>query len=251
MQIAFIAVNESTLSGPEFGGELTTPILAEICKGLDAYVNEDVAVEYGGGYVVQPGKLSDANGPDTCAIRIVDGLPQVPGAAAYHDKTDTGASIIWVARDEFSSLTDGLSAMSEGIGHEIAETVGDESAGLWQDRIDGTEEARELCDRLQGSRYQKGGIAVPDFLLRTAWRYGASRPFSKRDALSSIYDVTPDGYVILRQQGQMIQQAQRKKIEVHGPGLAALLQPADRYAQAKLARKRHPISRTFARGVRL
>jgi hypothetical protein len=271
MEIAFIVIDESTLTGPEFGGELTQKILADIAKALDAYANEDVAPVYGGGYVVRPGKLEDADGHDTCAVRIVDGLPNVPGAAALHDRTDTGAAIIWVARDEFSSLTDGPSAMSEGIGHEIVETIVDPGANRWVDRTDGTEEAMEAADRLQGSRYQKGGIVVPDFLLPSAFAPGSSRPFSKLDALGGIYDTTIDGYVILRSQGAMLQPAAQhdenapplppgtpkleavhvKTVAAHGTGVHKLLNPMNPYEAAKLARKQHPISRSYARGVRL
>lgn len=580
MQLGFILINESTITDPQFGGELTAPILQQIADALDAYANEDLAPVLGGGFLVKTGTLTDATGPNTCAVRYVDSLAQVPGAAAYHDRTATGAPIIWVARNEFDSFADGARPLSEGTGHEIAEAAKDPGANLWADRPDGTEEAeeeclapetdvlladgkrvsiatlaerggffevitaygvaragharltgrdretvrvtftdgssirctpdhplmlsdgsfcradllvpatrlravvqmapsmsvtgalngadgeaessgsvlasfirsaelnhdlvgeyrlaagfseqvtvsdhpafcsrvqhvvfmrpkkemigthtqpdvasmankksiryrsemkfvrqavrkdtflsdRELsitlrvlctgpeparsslanaraqarlerrrsgvvrheagvgstvmapalvmraaqparprssdasidgtapyrtvlsvqsdgrtdvfdltvphlrhfaispgifahnCDRLQGSRYTKSGVTVPDFLLASAWQPGASRPYSKLDALVNQYDVTPEGYVILRQQGALIQPTQErgehrivlaKTVSVHGTGLDKLLNPTTVHEQAKLARKRHPISRTWARGVRL
>lgn len=260
MELAFVIVNESITVDTRYGGELTAPILDQIAHALDAYVNEDIAPVLGGGYVVRTGSLDDVKGFNMCAVRIVNTMPDVPNAAALHDRNADGSAIIYVMRDEFSDFTSGENAMSEGIGHELAETIGDLGANRWADRPDGSEEALEECDRLQGSRYAKSGITVPDFLLPSAWSPGAPRPYSHLDVLENQYDMTPDGYVILRQQGAIVQPTATKNehrlvfgktILAHGPGLAKLKAPTDRYTASKLARKRHPISRTFARGCRI
>jgi hypothetical protein len=107
-RLCFAVINESTITDPGFGGELTTPILQEGLDALATYANSHVADEYGGRYDFRiVAALSDVPSGQ-CAVRIVNSVAQVaPGAAAFHDRTADGSPIIYVARDEFDSLLDG------------------------------------------------------------------------------------------------------------------------------------------------
>lgn len=242
----FVLINQSTLTAPEYGGEMTQAFLQQAADTLSAYLNEDLSREYGGGFVVRVGQpdgsdLSSREAP----VYIVDSLPNVPGAAAYHDRTDAGQPVIYTTRDEFTSLTDGPGAWTVGAGHELAETVGDPGANRLALRLDGkTAEAFELCDRPQGSCYQKGGMTVPDFLLNAAFAPGAPRPYSFLDVLDTYDAMTPDGYAILYQATQQPDGSMGFAPHAVGIDLA-------RMHPTKLERKRHPSSRTYRRGVRL
>lgn len=238
MQLSFVLLNQTTHAN------LTMPVLQQMAAGLDAYVDEDVAPIWGGGYVVRADTTFGAN---ECPVYIVDSLPNVPGAAAYHDRTDQGMPIIYVAFDEFSTFVDGDNAMTEGIGHELAETIGDVGANRWADRTDGTEEALELCDRLQGARYQKSGVMVPDFLLPAAFAPGSPPPYDFTAVLKGQTDQTPGGYVILRKQGYSVEPTADGHLlkvtrSVYAEGF-------ENVTGKTRERKLHHSSRTFRRGV--
>lgn len=254
MQRCFAIVNQSTTTDPAFGGELTQQVLAELADALAAYLNEDVAPTQGFSYIVR------AAAPDGSDIvqgeapfyigDTIDNAP--PGVAAYHMAAQDGTPVGFAARDEYVSLMgDGnpfTMALSEGIGHEFDEIIGDVGANQYADRPDGTEEALELCDRVQGTGYMKGGIAVPNFLLPPAFDPGAPGPWDFKGVLQSQYGVTPQGYVILRSIGPVLGvrgvAGRHLRMRVEGPGVAL-------FSEQTMARKRHPTSRTYRRGVRL
>jgi hypothetical protein len=234
MNFCFVLIDQTTADAGY--GRVTTDILTTIASALEAYLNEDIRPEFGGEFTVRVGSSPTDVLPNEVACKIVDDLSQVaPGAAAYHDD-ENGQPVIWAALDEFASFFAGNSALSEGLAHELAELVVDSGANQWADRPDGSEEAKEECDRLQGSGYLKNGCMVANFLLRSAWVPGAAGPWDFKGVLANQYDSTPDGYVILRTQGA--------NVKASGKGL-------DNMSALKLARKRHQVSRTYRRGVRL
>jgi len=250
MQLAFVIFDQSN------SPTLTAEILSTIAQGLDTWLNEDVAPVWGGGYVVRvasAGEEPNSMGPYDCPAIIRPSLPEAPNAAAYHSRTSAGAPVIYAALDEFSTFTEGDGALSEGLGHEFVETLADIPANVWSDRSDGTEEARETADRVQGTAYVKADIAVPNFLWPAAFDPGSSGPFDQRGVLRSPTDMTPGGYAILRRQGASVDAA-----ETHAEGLLLRLNRQVfvahgtdlKMSAATLARKRHPISRSYRRGAR-
>lgn len=256
MDICFVHINQSTQATPY--GALTAPILAQLSDAFGAFLIEDVAPVWGGTYESRPSSTTDGSdvGAGEAPVYYVDSLDAVPGAAAYHDRLPDGRPVTYVALSQFTDFFQGDMAVSEGVGHEGAEVVGDPGANRWSDRLDGTEEAIELCDRLQGSPYQKNGVQMPNFLYPEGFDPGASGPFDKQGILTSVDGMTPGGYVILRQQGAQVAPAMgsdgkkivavifKLTVSVHG------LDKSKMHPLA-LARKQHYSSRTYHRGVRL
>lgn len=256
--LCFVLINQSTLTDPQYGGPLDAATLQTMADSLAAYLTEDVAPSWGGVYQVRVGApdASDLASGEVGSY-IVDSLAQFPGAAALHDITAQGSPVIYAARNEFQSLIGTgdplVSALSEGIGHELSETVVDPGANQWADRQDGTEEAKEACDRLQGTGYQKDGIMVPNFLLPPAFNPGAPGPWDFKGVLASQYDVAPYGYVILRNIGVMMNQEKgeatlKRVVRVQGTLVGSATGP---HADARRDRKKHPVSRTYQRGIRI
>jgi hypothetical protein len=255
MDLCFVHINQSTQPTPY--GPLTAPILAQLADAFGSFLNEDVAPVWGGTYQSRPSSLTDGSdiGPGEAGVFYQDNLDAVPGAAAYHDRTADGRPIIYIALSQFTDFFQGSMAVSAGGGHEGAEVVGDVGANFWSDRLDGTEEALELCDRLEGTDYQKNGVMVPNFLYPSAFDPGSSGPYDKQGILTAVDGMTPGGYVILRQQGAQVAPAMSdgKKIIAVVFKLSVVVKGFDKAKMhpLALARKQHHSSRTYRRGVRL
>lgn len=243
----FTIVDLSTLTLSEYGGPLTRPVLDEIAGALEEQANVHIAPEWGGSYVVRVAGAESEIQPGEIPVLIRDDLPDAPGAAAYHDKYK-GVPIIYAARNAFSEFLSGQEPLSEGLSHEIAETIGDPSAALWADRGDGTEEAIELCDRVQQSRYQIGNVTAANFLHRAAFFPEARGPYDYLSVLIDQQGKTANGYVILRTSG-----ADLPNGEIHG---AMKYARHSVWAEGSISgtarvRKAHFNSRSFRRGLRL
>jgi len=242
----FCLVNRSTTTDPAFGGELTDPILQQIADAATAQMNEDIAPIWGGMGVCRIGP-ADSVVKGEIPVYIDDAIPDVPGAAAYHDRQPDGTPIIYAARNTFESLISGSRALSVGLTHEFAETLGDPGANRWADRTDGTSEALEISDRVEDTFYDKNGVSVTNFLFPSAFDPGSSGPYDFCNALMAGQTLTPGGYVILRVDGQAYQQtahgllvSAKREITIEGE-----------FHPSKLARKRSPLSRSYRRGLRL
>ena len=252
MNLCFALINQSTVATPY--GAVTTPILQQLADAITAFANEDVAPVWGGNYGSRVSDGTDLQAGEAPCY-FVDNLDAVPGAAAYHDRLPNGCPVIYIALSAYTDFFQGNAAVSEGLGHEVAEVIGDPGANFWSDRADGTEEALELCDRLQGTPYQKNGVQVPNFLYPSAFDPGAPGPYDKQGVLTNGTDLTPGGYVILRHDGASITSAQSSdgsrviaavfKRSVLVQGVPAVL------GSKMLARKAHHSSRTYRRGARL
>jgi hypothetical protein len=240
----YVAIVDQSTKDPGYGAS-SAPVLEHMADALTAWLNSDLAGIWGGLYAVRYCPSGDSLQPNEAAAYLVDSLPDVPGAAAYHDRLPTGMPVIYVALDEFDCwLSGGPSndAVSAGLGHELAETAGDPGANRWADRADGTEEAFELCDRVQGGDYAYDSVNVPNFLLPSAFDPGAPGPFDFKNALTTVTGVTSGGYVILRQQGGSVGTSGMHVVT--GIGF-------DTMAPKKYAAKRHHSSRAYRRGLRL
>jgi hypothetical protein len=110
-----------------------------------------------------------------------------------------------VAQDANNRGLTCVDATSIAFTHEVIETEGDEFADDWTDVGDGTEEPKELCDRVQGWSYPKSlkdsngnerVVLVTDFLLPDAFNDnppdGASYDFLNK--LTSPFEVGDGGY---------------------------------------------------------
>lgn len=206
----FVLLNESGVTDPAHGGELTPAILGQIAGALTVYLDRDVAGEWGGNYSVVIGAPADTLVPGDCPVHIVDTITDDPNAAAYHTVTDNGDPVIYAGRTDFDSLISGAWSLSVGLGHEFAETVGNRSVNLWAMRADYKLQAHELCDRVEGSSYEINGVAVPNFLLQSAFAIGAPRPWDFLGVLTSQDGKTAQGYsVVWDAQGPQTQEMRR------------------------------------------
>jgi hypothetical protein len=253
--ICFALVNQSTRD-PGYGAP-TAPLLQKLADSLDVWLNSDFASVWGVGGVVRyaaDGSVADSEVP----CYLVDDLAALgsSGTAAYHDRNSLGVPFVYVALNEYDSwLGGGSMAVSAGFGHEIAETSADAPANLWADRPDGSQEAYECADRVQGTDYVTGdNVTVPNFLLKSAFDPGAPGPYDFRKVLAGQLDMTPQGYAIVRQQGTAYSQehpsAEETVIRLKRGTFVSILGNWTGMSAATLARKRHPISRTYKRGVR-
>lgn len=205
LSLCFCIINQST-KDPGYG-PATEPVLELMANSLANWLNQDVAPVWGGTYEARYAADGVAQAGEAPCY-LVDSNADVPDAAAYHDRQSDGTPIIFVMLDEFDSwLGDAgsRSPVSVGLGHEMAETAGDPGANRWAQRATGLEEALELCDRVQGTDYvDADDVAVPNFLLPSAFDPGAPGPYDKQGALAAVTDATPGGYVILRQPGNYV-----------------------------------------------
>jgi hypothetical protein len=240
----FVLIDESTVTAPENGGKLTPTVLEQIAAACELQLNQHVCEEWGGNAIVRVGAAAAAG---EVPAYILDDLPNAPGAAAYHDR-NKGVPIVFAARTAFTGFTTGEEPLSEGLSHEFCETVGDPSAAIWVDRADGTSEAFELCDRLQGTRYDINGVVMANFLHKAAFFDEAAGPYDHMSVLRGQTDKTVGGYVILRQWGTGEHNAEKlgfMQHPHHHVWAEGVIQPQHR------VRKAHFTSRSFRRGLRL
>lgn len=243
----YVLENQSTYTDAAHGGPLDDAILAAIawaaewslCGAVDAAGTKQapahtVCGQYGGQakcMVGEPNAALDA-GQVACIIR--DEYPKQPGAGGWHTD-ENGRPAIFISRQYSTSLTKGAFCLSELVTHEINETEADLGANLYSDREDGTEEAFEDCDRVEGDvATAPNGVDVSNFLLKTAFIPGAEGPFDLKGTLTGQYDKTDSGYAILRKDGAYL--PDQAKVS-HPSQAEKLAHPGSRLARriAKLA----------------
>jgi hypothetical protein len=234
MNLLFVLVDESTVTDARYGGQLTTAVVGAMAAALTTQLNRDVAPAWGGSYGVRVGKSGKALAKGEIACAIVDDLPDAPGAIAYHDVDGSEVPTIFLARRQCNSLLSGPDSVSSAMSHELCETVGDPFCNEWADDGQGHEYAKELCDAVQETGYVIGDVAVSNFLLPAFFAPGASGPYDfLGTAAVAPFHTAPGGYQIVR------------------PAGGAATQVLGRLRDERLAKKRHPTSRTYRRGARL
>lgn len=237
----FVLIDESTAAtaGAANGGTLTPTALAAIAQALTVFMDRDLSTYWGGSYRVRAGSSPTdvAQGEIVCAI--LDALPSVPGAVAYHDVQGAEVPVVFLARSQCSSISTGSDSISSALSHELAETAGDPACNKWVDDNAGHEWAHELCDAVQEWGYVIEGIAVSDFVLPSFFAPGAVGPYNfcgltaGGPQLHAALATAPGGYQIQRSSG------------------GGETQVSGFIADHRVERKRHHSSRTFRRGVRL
>jgi hypothetical protein len=238
--VDFVLIDESTpaTAGAAFGGTLTPAELVAIAAALTVYANRDVAAYWGGAYRVRAGSAATDVQTREIVCAILDALPAAPGAVAYHDVQGAEVPVVFLARSQCNSISTGPDSISGALSHELAETAGDPACNKWVDDGQGHEWAHELCDAVQEWGYSIDWIDVSDFVLPSFFAPGSTGPYNflaltGGPALSAALATAPGGYQIQRSSGG-------GETQVTGD-----------VPSHRMARKRHPSSRTFRRGVRL
>lgn len=236
----FTLLDESTDAGnaQPYGGVISPAQLATIAAALDLQLNRDVATRWGGSYAVRAGANKTDVLPGEIACAIVDSLPAAPGAVAYHDVDGNEVPVVFLARTECNSLTSGADSVSSALSHELCETAGDPFVNAWRDDGAGAEWAQELCDAVQEAGYQVNGVTVSDFVLPAFFAPVAAAPYDYlgtvgQGAVTAPLQTMPGGYQLRRTAGT-------GEAQVDGA-----------VGAHRLAKKRHPSSRTYRRGARV
>jgi hypothetical protein len=207
---AYVLEDQSTYTDAAHGGALDAATLeliawaAQYCLAGcgDQSPPQTVCGEYGGTATVRVGTADPAKGEVAAIIR--DSYPSEPGAGGWHTD-EKGRPAIFVSRQYSTSLTKGAFCLAELVTHECDEAAGDAGANRFADRNDGTEEALETCDRVEGDVWTTpNGVDVSNWLLPAAFDPDSAGPYDYKGTLTSQYDLTPSGYVILRQDGAMV-----------------------------------------------
>jgi len=133
--------------------------------------------------------------------RIVDDLPEAPGALGYHDRDENGYAYIKVA---VIPGYDWRTTMS----HELLEMAVDAPANRWRDAPDGADYAEELCDAVQGDTYEIDGVPVSNFVYPAFFNptANAADKFDHLGLLKKPFGMSPGGYQIKRSEPGQISQ---------------------------------------------
>lgn len=123
-----------------------------------------------------------------CRLLTVQASLDVPGALGYHD--DIGGVI-------FARVQAGPE-WTVTLSHEVLEEIGDATCDQWTQLSDGTEQALEACDRVEGDTYRIEGVLVSNYLLPAAFVPDSTGPWDKLVQLTRWDGMTGGGYVIVR-----------------------------------------------------
>jgi hypothetical protein len=85
--------------------------------------------------------------------------------------------------------------------HEIVELFGDPEANICVELDDGTMEALEASDAVQGTGYEIDGVKVANFVTRLGYFCGKGSRYDFRSALTAPHSRTPGGYRLIKPPG--------------------------------------------------
>lgn len=145
-----------------------------------------------------PGSLSD-NGEE-CPLVVFDDADQAD-ALGWHSVDPYGrafARAFWSPiQGAGGTLKEGALSLSVTLSHEALEMVGNPYVNFWADVDGATQEAVELCDRVQGDSYRIGNVSVSNFLGPRAFREGRG-PYDYLDVTKHPFEIRDTGYAIRR-----------------------------------------------------
>lgn len=222
--------------------------LAAMAAALEVQANRDISPEWGGNVRVRAATPTEVPVTGEVVALIVDTLPDVPGAIAYHSWTGTPA--IFAARSLVATLSTGSDSLSVALSHEIAETLGDEGTNMWADAGDGSEMAHELSDPVESGFYDINGVAVSNFVLKAYFDPGAPPPYDflatlgQGNAVSAPFAIANGGYAIKRSGAG----AEHQVTAMFPVTVTANLTMT---FGKRATKKSHWSSRTYRRGLRL
>lgn len=124
--------------------------------------------------------------------------------------------------------------------HELLELLMDPDAVTSMEiDEDGTEEAKEACDAVQGTGYQIDGVNVANFIYPLAYFCGRGTRYDFRGALKAPHTKTPGGYRLIKKPGEPWTQDEGETIS-----------PAKQSIQAWSRRGRRILRREIALGLK-
>ncbi len=131
-----------------------------------------------------------------CVCHYVDRIPEAPDALAYHTRNAKGRPVVRIG--VFTALDFGLTLkdVEESGSHEVLEAWWDPYANGWTE-FDGKKKvAQEVCDAVQGSGYDLGGVQVANF-VSSRWFDGAAlgEQFDFRKVLTAPLTRLSTGYL--------------------------------------------------------
>ena len=146
--------------------------------------------------------------PDASAIVVFDN-PDQAGTLGWHSVSPDGLAYgraFWqIIKESGGSLYGGANSLSVTLSHECLEAIGNPYVNFWADVDDDTQEAMELCDRVEADAYiikvgedKPKDIYVSNFLGPRAFRSGPG-PYDWMRLLKSPWELRPGGYAIRRQ----------------------------------------------------
>lgn len=144
----------------------------------------------------------DIQTADVHVTRIVDSIPEAPGALAYHTVDEEGRPLLVIGWDAIKSQGGDIwAAFWSAISHEICEERGNPYVNLNVDMPDNTHDtALEACDWTQGDLYDLDGHKMSNFVtpefFNTAATAGTSLDFM--GVCKTPLTVRPQGYCVLR-----------------------------------------------------
>lgn len=161
--------------------------LVEFCRswGLDP-----IAVSFYSNTVMLPVD-------DVYLFEYVDKL-DVPDAIAYH-------SVDALGRPYGRMLPPSNRLDATDLSHEIIETAGDPGADRWSKRPDGSEEAVECADPVQGTSYsvpvevlgETRQIILSDYVLGSYFDPEGKAPYDRQGVLTGPFSIAPGGYAVI------------------------------------------------------
>lgn len=171
--------------------------LAIWADALDQQVKE-VADVWGFPYTPVVYYARSAGLPIDCRIALIQTTLGVPGAEGYHDDE---LGVIF-SRNLFTTPDE----TSVTVSHEDCEEEGDPTCDEYRPWDAQHEQAKELCDRVEGDFYTIQGrigdkaldVPVSNWLYPSAFDPNGKFPFDKMRKLTAWNGMTAGGYVILR-----------------------------------------------------
>jgi len=142
---------------------------------------------------------------DACPLIVYD-KPDEPNALGYHSlqaKAQVfGKAFLDPILASAGTLIDSANSLSTTLSHEVLEMVGNPYVNFYADMDGSTQEAIELCDRVEADAYEIDGVAVSNFLGPRAFRNGPG-PYDWMGLLKTPWELRPGGYVIRRKGGKV------------------------------------------------
>jgi hypothetical protein len=188
---------------------ITTAILTMIASAITRQLCEDYANVWQSQGVQCVAYDNEKRAPIDAVLMVIFDKSTEPGALGYHDVSPGGRAfsrIFWKPiRESGGTLVTGDNSLSVTISHEALELREDYGCNAWHDMQDaaGTEDARELCDRVEGDSYPIDGVSVSNFLGPRAFRKGTG-PYDflgmqgDPRGLTWPFEIRPNGYAIRR-----------------------------------------------------
>ncbi len=145
----------------------------------------------------------DVQALDVHVTKIVDEIPEAPGALAYHTVDDGGRPILVIGWNVMKSEGGDIwKCLWSGISHEACEERGNPFVNLNVDMPDGKHDtAQEACDWVQGDLYELDGHWMSNFVTPEFFDVSIT-PGTRLDYMklcTAPLTVRPQGYAAIRE----------------------------------------------------